>query len=560
MARTAILAIKVISDATKAAAGLDSTGKSTSKLEQRMGKATKVAKGVALGLGAIGGAALKQASDLQQASGAVDSVFGKNAGKIHGLAKEAADSVGLARSEYSQLAAVLGSQLNNLGVSQDQIVGKTDGLIKKGGDLAATFGGTTAEAVSALGALLRGEADPIERYGVSIKDADIKAQLAAKGQDKLTGAQAKAAKTQAILELLNKQTAKASGQRAREAGSEAQAREVALAKLKNAGASLGTVLLPIVAAIAAALGRMAGVVENNRRGFTILLGVLAGLTAAVFAVNGAIAAYTAISKIARAAVIVFRNAQMALNLAMRLNPVGLVVTAILLLVGGLILAYKKSKTFRAIVDAVMRAAGKAIKAVIKFVSDLVKWVKDNAPAAWNRLKSAAVTALRILTLPIRTAIRVVTSLVQWVRDKVPAGFRRAREIAVDAFRAITAPIRTAIGYVRDLINWIKKIKIPSLGGIGRAVGGVFGFASRTTASPASSLLSSSSSSPTARSLVAGGSTARSLLSSSSSRRSSTDGEGTVNIYVEGALDPDAVAKQIEKLLGRRRTRIRGAGA
>lgn len=553
MAKTAILAIKVISDSAKAGRDLDNFGGKASKLEQNMGRATKVAKGVAVGIAGVGVAAFKQASALQQAAGAVDSVFGRQAKQVHGLAKAAASSVGLARSEYSDLAAVLGSQLRNLGVSQDQLVGKTDNLVKLGGDLAATFGGTTADAVSSLSALLRGETDPIERYGVSIKQADIQARLAAKGQDKLKGAALNSAKTQAILELLNKQTAKAQGQRAREAGSAAQAQEVATAKLKNAGATLGAVLLPIFASIADRLGKMAGFVERNQRAFTILTAGAAGLAAAVFAVNGAIAAYTAISKVARVAVIVFRNAQLALNLAMMLNPVGLVIAAIVILIGLVILAYKKSSTFRSIVQGAMKGAGNAVSAVVNWVKQLVTWVKTNAPAAFQKAKQVAGVAFQAITFPIRTVINTVRSLIGWLRENVPAALSRARSAAVSGFNAMIAPIRKAIDWVRELIDKIRSIRIPSIGGALSKLN-PFGFAglggggSRPGAPPAAGA------GVMARGLVGG---ARSLSSGTPGTGGSRRSAGGDTFIIQGALDPDAVAKQIQRILDRRRIRVGG---
>lgn len=53
------------------------------------------------------------------------------------------------------------------------------------------------------------------------------------------------------------------------------------------------------------------------------------------------------------------GAQWLLNAALTANPIGLVVVAIAALVGGLILAYNKSETFRAIVDGAFRAVGGA---------------------------------------------------------------------------------------------------------------------------------------------------------------------------------------------------------
>lgn len=47
-------------------------------------------------------------------------------------------------------------------------------------------------------------------------------------------------------------------------------------------------------------------------------------------------------------------AQRALNIAMRANPIGLIITGLILLGSGLVLAYKKSETFRNIVDGAFR--------------------------------------------------------------------------------------------------------------------------------------------------------------------------------------------------------------
>lgn len=56
------------------------------------------------------------------------------------------------------------------------------------------------------------------------------------------------------------------------------------------------------------------------------------------------------SKVAGAATKVWAAGQWLLNAALTANPIGLVVAGIALLVGGLIIAYKKSDTFRAIID------------------------------------------------------------------------------------------------------------------------------------------------------------------------------------------------------------------
>lgn len=127
-----------------------------------------------IGIGKFFADAVKGASDLEQSVGAVDAVFKNQAASIKASASAAAMNLGLTRSEYNDLAATLGSLLKNKGIKD--FTGQTQSLINVGADLAAQFGGTTKEAVDALGSALRGETDPIERYGVSMNDAAIKAE------------------------------------------------------------------------------------------------------------------------------------------------------------------------------------------------------------------------------------------------------------------------------------------------------------------------------------------------------------------------------------------------
>jgi len=246
--------------------------------------------------------AIGSASGLEQSIGGVDAVFKDSADTIHGWAEAAADSVGLARSEYNELATVLGAQLKNMGVPLDEVAIKTGDLVAMGADLAAQFGGTTSDAVSALSSLLRGERDPIERYGISINEAAVKAKAMSMGlvqasqdsakveaaqiratlaQDKYNAAvrkygeespQALAAqasmisanaslekslegtggeldanaKMQATLALLTEQSADAHGAFARESGTLAGQQQRLKAEMENVKTEIGTALMPVV--------------------------------------------------------------------------------------------------------------------------------------------------------------------------------------------------------------------------------------------------------------------------------------------------------------------------
>lgn len=360
--KTAILAVKVVSDVKQGQKGLDDYGSSVDRLKGGLDKMAVPAAAALAGLGLLAAKAGEAASNLEQATGAVESVFKANADQIEQYAQQAADNVGLAESQYKQLAAVFGSQLKNMGVAEGELASKTDELVTLGADLAATFGGTTADAVGALSSLLRGERDPIERYGVSIKQVDINARLAQMGLEELDGEAKKAAELQATLALLTEQTADAQGQFAREGNTAAGAQERANAAWENAQASLGEALLPLMAEGARIAAELAGWIAENSDTALIFAGVIGGVAAAILIMNGAISAYQTIQTIATAA-------QWAFNAAAAANPIGLVIIAIAALVALIVLLIANW-------EEVSRVAGEAIDNMIGWIADLVGWLHN----------------------------------------------------------------------------------------------------------------------------------------------------------------------------------------
>jgi len=242
----------------------------------------KVHAGVALGaIGAMGKGAADYASEAEQSYGAVESIFGKHAESIISKSKEASTAVGLSGREYRELSSTTGAMLKNMGMPMEEVSGQTQELVTLGADLAATFGGPTKDAMEAIGSLLRGEANPIERYGVSIKKADVNARMAADGLDKLEGEALKQAEAQTMLALLMEQTADAQGQFARETDTAAHKQQVATAKMNDAKEAIGTRLLPIMAELMDKFADVAGVVADHPRLFIAAAGAVATFAGAV---------------------------------------------------------------------------------------------------------------------------------------------------------------------------------------------------------------------------------------------------------------------------------------
>lgn len=235
----------------------DATTGAEKALRTLQGKVSTISSRIAGGLAAIGisfgvGAvvngikeSIDAASDQEQQFGALESIFGALAPRMKDFASNQ-NSIGLTTAGAARQMALLGSQLKGVGMPIDQVADKTESLIGLAADLAATYGGSTADAVDSISSLFRGEFDPIEKYGVAIKQSDINAKLAADGLDGLTGEALKTAKAQAALALLFSTTTDAQGQAAREADTYASKNAELKSKFGDLQAELGEKFLPIM--------------------------------------------------------------------------------------------------------------------------------------------------------------------------------------------------------------------------------------------------------------------------------------------------------------------------
>lgn len=206
--------------------------------------------------------------------------------------------------------------------------------------------------------------------------------------------------------------------------------------------------------------------------------------------------------------------QWLLNAAMRANPIGLIITGLMLLGGALVLAYKKSSTFRMIVQGAMRGVMVAVRAVgaaamwlwrnalapaFRGIGSVVRWIWNSVVrpyfALW-RLGFRALGAVGkwLYENAIRPAMRGIGSVVTWLYrngikpwlDKGKAAVRLfgiAFRLAKDAIATQWAKLRSAtrkpVQFVIDTVynNGIRKVWNAVAGFVGMKKLGVVKFAS-----------------------------------------------------------------------------------
>lgn len=599
VAKTAILKVRIISDGSEAGKGFGQAGKGLDNFEKKVGKASRVAAlagGAVLGLGAK---AISAASDLEQASGAVESIFKGQSAAVDELGRNASRAVGLSNSAYSQTAAVLGAQLQNLGVSQNELVGTTDNLISLGADLAATFGGTTQDAVNALSAAFRGERDPIEKYGVTIKQTQVNAWLAANGLSGLEGQAKTTAEAQATLALITEQTADAHGQFAREAGTVAHQQQVAKASYEDSAAAIGKGLLPVMAALAGSLAGVAGWVGQHPTLFANAAIAILAVVGAILGLNLALKAYRATMLVIGGLTAIWRGLQAA-ALAYATGTAAANGSSAAVVLGAWIGTHARMAALwitakvQAIASFVATSASAALHAGIM----AAQWVAANARAAASflitrgvMLASAAATGIMtaaqwawnvaMTANPIGLIIVAVVALVAgfvllWNKSET---FRNAvtavGAAGIAAFNMVKSGVMTAVGAIVTLWNKTEGLRgiIGSAMGaalspiravksafdaVASAVSAVIGWISRIRfPSPPSWLKFASGAALTPMNIMTAAATSNvsafsvPRIDPGSISFTGGDGGGTVvnnTFQISGALDPIAVADQIRGIL------------
>lgn len=174
-------------------------------------------------------------------------VFGEALPQVTAAAQENARAMGLTNSEYISAAANIQDLLVPMGFQRDQAAEISTGLVDLSGALAEWSGGTktAAEVSDILAKSLLGERDALNSLGIDIKQAEVDAELLARGMDKLTGEAKKQAESMVTLDLIYRKSTDA--QTAFANGSDSMARRQAenSARLTEAWEKLANSFIPL---------------------------------------------------------------------------------------------------------------------------------------------------------------------------------------------------------------------------------------------------------------------------------------------------------------------------
>jgi hypothetical protein len=174
-------------------------------------------------------------------------------------------------------------------------------------------------------------------------------------------------------EIILKAVEKQVGGTAKESASSFEKLKFAIAGISD---TFGDMLLPAIDALVPAFAAFSAFAQANPVLLKVLVLAVGGLAAAILGVNAAMTIWSATTK-------AFTAVQMVFNAVMAMNPIGLVIIAIVALVAGIALAYNKFEGFRNLVSTVFAGIKTAVSATIGVVKTLFDGVLGYYKAIFN---------------------------------------------------------------------------------------------------------------------------------------------------------------------------------
>lgn len=228
------------------------------------GGALLMGVGLAGGVGAMGalstaagkaaellGDSINAASDLNEVVSKSGQIFGPVSADIETWASTASKSFGQSKRQALEAATTFATFGKGAGLAGQELASFSTQLSELASDLASFSNASPEEAIQAIGAALRGEAEPMRRFGVLIDDAALRNEALRQGLIKTTKeALTPQQRVLAAQALILRQTGDAQGDFARTSDGLANSQRSLNATIEDLSAEIGATFLPLAAELA----------------------------------------------------------------------------------------------------------------------------------------------------------------------------------------------------------------------------------------------------------------------------------------------------------------------
>lgn len=250
---------------SNAGKGIDSAGSAAekghgplSKLASAFGDVAKIAGGIVIAQGLLKLPGLLMgmadaASDMNENMSKAQTIFGDSFGAIEQFADDAAQAVGLSKSEALSATGTFGNMFTQLGIGKGKAAEMSMSMVTLAGDFASFHNADITDVIQAQTAAFRGEYDSLQRFVPTINAAAVETEALRETGKKFAKDLTDQDKALATSTLMFKGAGDAVGDFSRTKDGDANKTRILKAEYANLSAELGEKLLPIQIAIKQAM-------------------------------------------------------------------------------------------------------------------------------------------------------------------------------------------------------------------------------------------------------------------------------------------------------------------
>ena len=239
---------KNLAKATKGAN--DSFADLGKKFKKIGGNIGKVVGAIGIGLGVLAVTEIKKsidaASDLAEATNAVEVTFKDAADEIIALGENAARGLGLSKTELFGIATQFSGFAETIAGDGGDVVKIVDDLSQRGADFASVYNLDVADALAKFQSGLAGQSEPLRNYAIDLSATAVEAHALEKNITDGTTEMTESEKVTARYSLLMEETSGVTGDFANTSDGLANQQRILKKELENTRAEIGEKFMPIM--------------------------------------------------------------------------------------------------------------------------------------------------------------------------------------------------------------------------------------------------------------------------------------------------------------------------
>lgn len=194
----------------------------------------------------------------------------------------------------------------------------------------------------------------------------------------------------------------------------------------------------------------------------------------IMAVIGYISIYQGVMGTARKAVELYNGAQKMMNVLMNLNPIGLIIAAVIALVAGFIYLWNTSEDFRNFWIGLWEGIKKAVGAAVDWIVSAWEGIKQFFSDGWNSLSEGAKNAVESVKQAWADTKQWFADLWQGIKDSASDMWQGTKQAFSDGVDNIVSVWDGITQWFSDLWNGIKSTVTSIVKGIADGIMSRFG--------------------------------------------------------------------------------------